>query len=130
MLGLIRSVLGALPDDPTASRHSESVGQSACFESKGRIRGYLAAIPTYIIMLACPTPSAPPRCCRMVRGEHAGYCRAASCRIAIMRSTTSSTVVPNRKLDLLLEVLQPKSFGRLAIADHFVNPVVFSDAPR
>ena len=47
-----------------------------------------------------------------------------------MRSTTSSTVVPNRKLDLLLEVLQPRSFGMLAIADHFVNPVVFSDAPR
>jgi hypothetical protein len=61
MLGLIRSVLGALPDDPAASRHSESVGQSARFESKGRIRGYLAAIPTHIIMLACPTPSAPPR---------------------------------------------------------------------
>jgi len=35
-------------------------GQSAYFESKGRIRHHLAAIPTYIIMLACPTPLGAP----------------------------------------------------------------------
>jgi hypothetical protein len=66
----------------------------ACFEAKGRMRSYLAAAPIYVVVLLYPGLLGAPTPAAGALEANAGYCRAASCRIAIMRSATSWIVVP------------------------------------
>jgi Glucokinase len=68
----------------------------ARFEAKGRMRNYLAAIPTYVIVRPYPGLLGAAGLLREGQNNtsickeqtHMNHFRAASCKIAIIRSST------------------------------------------
>jgi Glucokinase len=101
----------------------------ACFEAKGRMRSYLAAVPIYVIVLLYPGSSAPYPCCGSVRGKR----RLLSRRFLENRDHAVDDIIDHCsywKLDFLRGVLPPGALEVFAIIKYLVKSIVFADAPH
>jgi hypothetical protein len=104
----------------------------ARFESKGRPRGYLAAIPTYVIVRPYPGllgAAALRRCGASAKGQRRLLLR----HILQDRDHAVDHVIDRRRgreLDFLIRIFLPIFPGMFAITEDLVGPVFLGDAPR